>query len=56
MKVIITRVLREDVGATAIEYGLLIGLIAAAIVASSTDIGMRLGNIFLFLGSKLTAP
>ncbi|CAJ0789732.1 hypothetical protein LMG7141_02271 [Ralstonia condita] len=56
MRAIITRFLREDVGASAIEYGLLIGLIAAALVAATSDIGARLGNILLFLGSKLTAP
>ena len=37
---------RKDRGATAVEYGLLVGLIAVAIIAAVTLLGGRLDAIF----------
>ena len=37
---------RED-GATAVEYGLMVGLIAVAIIATVTLLGGKLNNLFL---------
>ncbi len=45
--------LRETSGATAIEYGLLIGLLSAVIVASLTTIGLHIGNKLNILGAAL---
>ena len=45
---------RKDRGATAVEYGLLVGLIAVVIIAAVTLLGARLnvlfGNIVTALG------
>ncbi|MCU9954927.1 MULTISPECIES: Flp family type IVb pilin [Burkholderia] len=54
MKAIIKRFLRENKGVTAIEYGLIAGLIAVAIVAGVTSIGDSLGNMFTKLGTCVT--
>jgi pilus assembly protein Flp/PilA len=48
--------LRGDrTGVTALEYGLLAGLIAVVIIASVTIVGSQLNIIFTTLGTKLTA-
>ncbi|AYY58830.1 Flp family type IVb pilin [Burkholderia multivorans] len=56
MKAIIKRFLKEETGVTAIEYGLIAGLIAVAIVAGVTSIGGSLGNMFTNLGTCISAP
>ncbi|EKS9800846.1 MULTISPECIES: Flp family type IVb pilin [Burkholderia] len=56
MKAIIKRFLRENDGVTAIEYGLIAGLIAVAILAGASTIGTNLGNMFTNLGTCLTTP
>lgn len=38
--------LRDESGATAIEYGLIAALIAVAIIAAATTTGTNLGNTF----------
>jgi len=40
------RLANEDRGATAVEYGLLVGLIAVAIVATLLVLGPRLNDLF----------
>ena len=40
------RLEREEKGATAVEYGLLVGLIAVAIIAAVTLLGGGLGTLF----------
>lgn len=54
MKAIIKRFLRENDGVTAIEYGLIAGLIAVAILAGASTLGTNLGNMFTNLGTCLT--
>ncbi|WP_321792023.1 Flp family type IVb pilin [Burkholderia pyrrocinia] len=54
MKAMMIRFLREEDGVTAIEYGLIAGLIAVAIVAGVTSIGGSLGNMFTNLGTCVT--
>jgi len=56
MKAIIKRFLKEETGVTAIEYGLIAGLIAVAIVAGVSSIGGSLGNMFTNLGKCITSP
>ena len=56
MKVIIKRFLRENNGVTAIEYGLIAGLVAVAILAGASSLGTSLGNMFTNLGTCLTTP
>ncbi len=42
----VMRFVREEEGATALEYGLLAALIAAAIVAAVTSLGNSVNNTF----------
>ncbi|WP_081077200.1 Flp family type IVb pilin [Burkholderia pseudomultivorans] len=56
MKAIIKRFLKEEDGVTAIEYGLIAGLIAVGIVAGVSSIGGSLSNMFSNLGSCITKP
>lgn len=45
--------LRDDAGATAIEYGLIAALIAVAIIAGATSVGTNLGTTFSNVASSL---
>ncbi len=49
----IERFLKDESGATAIEYGLIAGLISVVIAASVTTIGEDLGKIFSSIAGKL---
>lgn len=44
---------RRDRGATAVEYGLLVGLIAIAIIVAVTAFGTSLAGLFTNIKSKL---
>jgi len=46
---------RNDEGAAAVEYGLLVGLIAVAIIATVTLLGTSLEAIFTAVQAKLAA-
>lgn len=46
---------KDEEGATAIEYGLIIGLIAVVIVLVLTNIGTSLNTLFGKVSSKLTS-
>lgn len=46
---------RDDRGATAIEYGLIGGLVSIAIVTALTGAGQNLASIFDAIGAKVTA-
>ena len=43
---LITQPLRRDEGASAVEYGLLVALIAAVVVTAVTLIGTNLNSVF----------
>lgn len=45
--------LREEDGAAAIEYGLLAGLIAVAIITTVTLLGTRLNTVFGYVSTAL---
>ena len=52
----ITRFLRDEEGATAIEYGIIAGLISIAIVGVLTGdsgLGKKLSNVFSTIAGKL---
>jgi len=55
MKNLIERLVREDSGQDLIEYGLLIGLITALVIAAITSIGTKVESYFKFLDTNLTA-
>ena len=55
MKDQIVKFWRDEEGATAIEYGLIAGLIAVGIIASVTNVGTQLQALFNAIVTKLTA-
>jgi pilus assembly protein Flp/PilA len=46
---------RKERGATAVEYGLMVGLIAVVIIAAVILLGTRLNLLFQSIGSQLPA-
>lgn len=55
MRSILVRFLKDDAGATAIEYGLICGLIFVAIVGSLAAIGGSTDGLFASTMGKVTA-
>lgn len=53
MSKIFARFVKDESGATAIEYGLIAALIALAIVAGATKLGTALDGQFEFLSKEL---
>ena len=51
----ITRFLRDEEGATAIEYGLIAGLIAAVLVGVLTSLGTEIRDKFQAILTALSA-
>lgn len=51
----ITRFVKDESGATAIEYGLIAALISVAIIAAVTSLGNGLTSTFEAISTKLTA-
>jgi pilus assembly protein Flp/PilA len=47
------RLRRDDSGATAVEYGLLVGLIAVVIIGAVTLLGGKLNTLFGDVNSNL---
>ena len=50
---LLTKLLRDDSGATAIEYGLIAALIAVAAIAAFQLVGTSLTSIFTTVASDL---
>jgi pilus assembly protein Flp/PilA len=48
-----SRFLKDESGATAIEYGLIAAIISVAIIAALQLVGGELGNVFNFIGEEL---
>jgi pilus assembly protein Flp/PilA len=53
MKNLLSRFVRDESGATAIEYGLIATLIAVVIITALTAIGTNLNATFTTLSSKV---
>jgi Flp pilus assembly protein, pilin Flp len=45
---------RKDRGATAVEYGLLVGLIAVVIIVAVTTLGTQLRDLFTSVADTIT--
>lgn len=54
MTKIFTRFLKDESGATAIEYGLIAALISVAIVGGATTVGSQIKLLFTNIGAKMT--
>ena len=50
---IVDRLTREEKGATAVEYGLIVGLIAVAIIAVIATLGDDLVEMFTNVGDEI---
>jgi pilus assembly protein Flp/PilA len=53
MPQLLRRFIRDETGATAIEYGMIAALIAVAIIASLRLVGGRLGTKFTAISNNL---
>lgn len=53
MKHVLSRFIRDDSGATAIEYGLIAALISVVIIAVLTTLGENLNSTFQEISDKL---
>ena len=51
-----TRFLRDEQGATAIEYGLLVALISLVIVIGAAAVGTNLNALFTHISTCLATP
>ncbi|MBA5723927.1 Flp family type IVb pilin [Candidatus Liberibacter sp.] len=47
--------LKDESGATAIEYGLIASLIAVAMIAATSSLGNAISNKFAYITNKLSA-
>lgn len=45
---------REETGATAVEYALIVGLIAVVIILAVTFLGQQISSIFSSIGNTLS--
>lgn len=50
------KILRDNKGATAIEYGLIAALIAVAAIGAMTTLGTNLRNTFTTVATNMAAP
>ena len=53
MKKIFARLMKDESGATAIEYGLIAALISVALIGGATALGDQLGILFDGLGTRM---
>ena len=55
MSKLFARFVKDESGATAIEYGLIAALIALAIMVGASSLGNALNNQFLFISDELSS-
>lgn len=53
MSKFVTRFLKDESGATAIEYGLIAALIAVVLIAAVTALGTKLSSLFQAISGKV---
>ncbi len=54
MTKLFSRFLKDESGATAIEYGLIAALISVALIAGATSLGGNIGNTFNALSDRMS--
>ncbi|EJL52058.1 MULTISPECIES: Flp family type IVb pilin [unclassified Rhizobium] len=55
MTKLVSRFLKDESGATAIEYGLIAALISVALITGATALGGKLNNLFNGLSNKMNS-
>ncbi|MEO6920002.1 MAG: Flp family type IVb pilin [Collimonas sp.] len=55
MNVKLMKFLRDEDGVTAIEYGLIAGLVAVVIIGGVTLLGTKLQTIFAYIAAQIPA-
>jgi len=53
MTKLVSRFLKDESGATAIEYGLIAALISVALITGATTLGGKLNNVFNAISTKM---
>lgn len=56
MKNCINKFLQQEDGAALAEYGILVGLIALAVIVGVTGLGTKLQSLFTGISGKLPSP
>jgi pilus assembly protein Flp/PilA len=56
MKTLFQRFVKDESGATAIEYGLIASLIGVAIIVGATTLGSKLNTTFNDISGKINGP
>ena len=56
MSNLIARFVKDESGATAIEYGLIAALIALAIITGAGALGNAINNRFMIIGNAVNNP
>lgn len=56
MSAIFARFMKDESGATAIEYGLIAALISVALIAGASALGNKLNDQFHGLANKMNVP
>ena len=51
-----TRFIKDESGATAIEYGLIAALISVAIIGAATTLGTNISGTFKTVSDKMATP
>ncbi len=54
MQKLVTRYIKDESGATAIEYGLIAALIGVAIIVGARNLGTALNSKFVTINSEVT--
>jgi pilus assembly protein Flp/PilA len=54
MTKLVSRFLKDESGATAIEYGLIAALISVALITGAGTLGGKLNAVFVGLGTKMS--
>jgi pilus assembly protein Flp/PilA len=54
MTMLLSRLLRDESGATAIEYGLIAALISVVIISAVTLVGSKLSGVFNSIATALS--
>jgi pilus assembly protein Flp/PilA len=56
MSKVFARFIKDESGATAIEYGLIAALISVAIIAGASTLGNTLNTAFVNISNKVSKP